>query len=292
MSVPVSIITPSFHRDLEACRLLCETLDRHVTGFADHYIVVTTDDLHLFASLAGPRRHIVTHESILPVRMPRLPFKWKGRQYRWVPGALPVYGWHIQQLLKFAMTTAQPHPRVMFIDSDNFFVRPFDLAAYAGGATLPFTVNRGAIPATEASHVTWLKTAHRLLDLPEPSFPAPDHIGNMIVWDVATVRQVLDTIEMNAGNRWWTALCSARHFSEYLIYGAAVLADPKLMALHHEVGASPCLTYWEGPALTEATFADFVARMRPDQSALGIQSFTGTPIDLLRTFALRQKEFA
>ena len=65
MSVPVSIITPSYHRDFEACRLLCETLDRYATGFTDHYIVVTSDDLPLFAPLAGPHRHIITEHDVL-----------------------------------------------------------------------------------------------------------------------------------------------------------------------------------------------------------------------------------
>lgn len=292
MSVPVSIITPSFHRDLEACRLLCETLDRYATGFADHYLVVPPDDLSLFAPLAGPHRHIVAERSILPTTLVPLPFKWKGRRYQWAPGALPVYGWHIQQVLKFAMAMAQPNPRVMFVDSDNFLVRPFDVAAYAGGATTPYWIERGAIGPGEADHVTWLRTAHRLLGLPEPALPGDDHIGNMIVWDVASVRQTLNLIEATTGLRWWVALLRARHFSEYLIYGAAVAADPGLKARHHEIGEHPCLTYWNGPALDAAGLAALAAKLGPHQSALGVQSFTGTSIDILRDFALRQQEFA
>jgi hypothetical protein len=289
MTVPISIITPSFSRDFEACRLLCETLDRYVTGFTDHYIVVTEADLPLFAPLAGPRRHIVPEAAVMPGRLYSIPVKWKGRRYRWTPGALPVYGWHVQQLLKFAMALQQPNARVMFIDSDNFFVRPFDLAAFAGGDTIPLQVDRQAVVASEASHVAWLATAHRLLGLPAPALPADDFIGQMIVWDVATMREILRRIESSTGELWWKALIRARAFSEYMIYGVAVMSDPALGALHSLVTDHPCRSYWEGPAMGEAELMHFAAGLRPDQSALGIQSFTGTSIDLLRAIALPRR---
>jgi hypothetical protein len=286
MSLPVSIITPSFSRDFEACRLLCETIDTYVTGLTDHYVVVTKSDLELFRPLAGPRRHIVPEATLLPGRLHSIPIKWKGRRYRWTPGALPVYGWHVQQLLKFAMALSQNNPRVMFIDSDNFFVRPFDLAAFAGGETVPLQVDREAVVAGKARHAAWLETAHRLLGLPAPDLPADDFIGQMIVWDVETMREILRRVETNAGEPWWKALIRARAFSEYMIYGAAVTSDPALGATHRIVTEHPCRSYWEGPAMGERELKRFAAGLRPDQSALGVQSFTGTPIELLRAIAL------
>lgn len=292
MNLPVSIITPSYHRDFESCRLLCDTLDFHSTGFTDHYIVVTAEDRELFSRLAGPHRHIVTEAEILPARLYTVPLKWKGRRYRWLPGARPVYGWHMQQVLKFAMALAQPNPRVMFIDSDNFLVRPFDVGAFGGAPTVPLQFDRKAIVPGESSHVTWLQTAHRLLGLDMPALPADDFIGNLIVWDVSTTRKILDRIEARAGVPWWTALLRARHFSEYMIYGVGVTSDPALLERHHPVTEHPCLAYWDGPTLDEAGFRAFVSRMRPDQSALGVQSFMGTSIDMLRSFALRERELA
>jgi hypothetical protein len=180
----------------------------------------------------------------------------------------------------------------MFIDSDNFFVRPFDVAAFGGGATVPLQLDRGAIVPSEASHVSWLRTAHDLLGLEPPQLPADDFIGNMIVWDAAIVRQVLDRIEAKTGRPWWTAMLRARDFSEYMIYGTAVSADPGLLASHHVMTTHPCLSYWEGPPLDEAGLRAFASGMRPDQSALGVQSFVGTPIALLRDFALSERAFA
>ena len=286
MSLPVSIITPSYYRDVEACRLLCETVDAYVTSFTDHYIVVTSEDLPLFRPLAAPHRHVVTEAEILPARLWSIPIKWKGRRYRWLPGTRPIYGWHTQQLMKFAMAIAQPNPRVMFVDSDNFFVRPFDLGAFAGSESVPLQVDRGAVRASVSNHVVWLETAHRLLGLSAPAFPADDFIGQMIVWDVETTRELLRRIEAQTGEAWWKALVRARTISEYMIYGVAVSADPQLSARHHLVDHHPCHSYWDGPALDAAELARFASSMRSDQSAMAIQSFTGTPIELLRGFAL------
>ena len=35
-----AIVTASYAPDFERCRLLCETIDRHVTGVSHHYILV------------------------------------------------------------------------------------------------------------------------------------------------------------------------------------------------------------------------------------------------------------
>jgi hypothetical protein len=279
MSLPVSIITPSLARDYESCRLLCDTVDRYVTGGFTHFIVISATDRPLFAHLEGPNRRLVDEATLLPRSLISLPVRWKNRRYRW----------HVQQLLKFSMAISQPNQRVMFVDSDNFFVRPFDLAAFAGGATIPLQLDPGAVDGRDADHVTWLENAHRVLGLPAPELPANDFIGQMIVWDAAIVREILARIETHTGTAWWKALGRLRHFSEYMIYGAAVAANPAWRARHHIVTEPPCLSYWNGPALDAAALQRFAADLRPHQSALGIQSFTRTPVDLLRALALPAK---
>jgi hypothetical protein len=286
----ISLITPSLARDFEACRLLCETIDAYVDGFDRHYVVVSAEDLPLFRPLAGPRREIVAEETLLPRSLRRLPLRWRKRTYRWAPGLRPIHGWHVQQLLKFAMATAQPNPRVMFIDSDNCFCRPFDLQDFAGGA-VPLHVAHADV-AAGTPHALWIENAYRLLGLPSPDFPADDFIGQMIVWDAAIVRTLLARIEAIAGESWWKAMCRRRQFSEYMIYGAAVTADPILLQQHRLVEQSPCHSYWSGPPLDEGTMAQFLAGMRPGQSAIGIQSFTRTPIELIRAAALTPRVMA
>lgn len=292
MSLPVAIVTPSYIRDLESCRLLCETVDVFAHNFTEHYLVVPDEDFAAFASLRGPRRRIVAESEVLPEPLHRLPVKWKGRRYYWTAGSAPIYGWHTQQLRKFAMTTRQDAPRVMFVDSDNLLVRPFDVGSYAGGPLTPLYLDEGAVTEDETSHVGWLGIAHRLLGLPPAALPADDFIGQMIVWDVATVRELLARIERISGRSWTSAMLRGRTFSEYMIYGAAVMADPDLRARHEVTTRSPCRTYWEGEALDRAALRGFVDGMRPDQCAIAVQSFTGTQVSLLRELAFEHEAAA
>ncbi|MFZ1680090.1 MAG: DUF6492 family protein, partial [Rhizobiaceae bacterium] len=61
-----AIVTASYAPDLQRCRLLCDSIDRHVTGFERHYILVAAHDMKAFAALASPRRVIVDERDLLP----------------------------------------------------------------------------------------------------------------------------------------------------------------------------------------------------------------------------------
>mgnify|MGYP003411811708 FL=1 len=61
-----ALITASFGPDFERCKLLCETIDRHVTGYSTHYILVESADVPLFKSLETPRRKVIDEKDLLP----------------------------------------------------------------------------------------------------------------------------------------------------------------------------------------------------------------------------------
>ena len=65
---PVALLTPTYGRDLELCTLLCESVDRHVTSFSKHYLLVPDCDLPLFAHFESERR-IVLPASTVPARL-------------------------------------------------------------------------------------------------------------------------------------------------------------------------------------------------------------------------------
>jgi len=289
MTGSISLITPSYSGDFASCQLLCASIDRFVTGHDMHYLVVGDEDAALFAPLAGPRRRIVSHSELLPKFWPV--GRWRKRIYWWRPGiGLPIYGWHLQQLRKIAMTLAQTSERIMCIDSDNCFVRPLDLGAIATTALVPLFVAPGDVGPGRPTHVTWLQNAHRLLGLASSKLPGDDFIGQMIVWERQTVAAITAKIERVERRPWWSAIVRLRQFSEYLIYGAAVTNDPALAARHERVTQSWCLTYWSGAALDEAGLIDFIGTMRPEQSAIAIQSHTKTPVDLIRRVALERRQ--
>ncbi|MDV3252193.1 DUF6492 family protein [Devosia sp. BK] len=285
MTASISLITPSYSGDFASCQLLCASIDRHVTGFDRHYLVVGDEDASLFAPLAGPRRQVVPHSALLPrfVSVGR----WRGRRYWWRPEiGLPVYGWHLQQLRKLAMTLHQSQPRVMCIDSDNCFVRPVDFSALAHAEKTPLFWAPNDIDETRPAHLSWLQTAHAVLGLSQPTLPGPDYIGQMITWERESVATILARIEATTGAKWWASLCRRRQFSEYLLYGVATAHDPALAARHALTKKSLCRTHWDSTPLTREDLGAFIAGMTEDQVAIAIQSHSGTPIELIRAAAL------
>ena len=181
----VALLTPSYHKDLERFALLCDSIDRHVTGHEKHYVIVNDDDVPLFSRFSGERRVILPSSKFLPNWLKLVPpfLLRRGRRVWWSFRSGPVHGWHIQQLLKIAAASTLPEERFCIVDSDNVFFRPFDVRAYAGGERAPLYVERGAIEADAPLHAVWTRNCDRLLGQAETAFPADDYIGNVIVWD-------------------------------------------------------------------------------------------------------------
>ncbi|WP_428687146.1 DUF6492 family protein [Roseibium sp.] len=280
----VSFITPSYSLDLHRCELLCESMDRFVTGYDMHFIVVGDEDIELFSHLKSANRKVVASSELLPRLWPV--GKWRGRRYWWSPQiGLPVYGWHLQQLRKFAMTAAQDSDRVMFADSDCVFCRPTDMKVLAGGENTPHFHTKGDINSSRPNHVKWWRNAHRILGLDVPDLPGDDYIGPMIVWDRKTVISVLSRIETACGRSWWAGLARQRDFSEYLTYGTAVAADADLAGRHELTEINNCLTYWGGPQLDRKGLISFMKEMQPHHYAITIQSHTATPLETIREVA-------
>lgn len=285
MTATVNLVTPSYSRDFESCRLLCDSIDLFVTGYDRHYLVVSDEDLPLFSKLKSSKREVVCDSDLLPGALRALPdfLKWKGRQYYWAFGAgLPVYGWHIQQLRKFAMTLSQPCPRVICIDSDNCFVRSIHAPERAGQEKSPLYADLGGINRSRPSHVKWQQNAYRLLGAFEPPLPGDDYIGQMIVWDRDSVRLILEKVEFVTGLPWWKALCKVRDFSEYILYGVGVKTCPELVPRHEVVTKALCATYWSGPALDPAGIKALTQGLDKDQFAIAVQSHTFTAPSLIR----------
>jgi Family of unknown function (DUF6492) len=97
-------VTPTYRGDLALCELLCESVERYVTSYAKHFLVVADADRPLFARFAGPRREVLPASQFLPSWLRPMPgfLRRKNRSYWWSPRALPVSGWHVQQLIKLA----------------------------------------------------------------------------------------------------------------------------------------------------------------------------------------------
>jgi len=280
----VALVTPTYSADLERFALLCDSIDRHVTGYERHYVIVPDDDLPYFAQFCRAHRVVTPCSQLLP-RWLKLAPSWlrrKGRRLWWSLRSRPVNGWHVQQMLKIAATLQLPEQRFCMIDSDNVFIRSFDVGAYAGGDLIPLYLERAAITADVPLHSKWTRNCDDLLGLKQTVFPADDYVDPVIVWDKRTVHDMTRAIERATGRDWVHALCSTRDFSEYLLYGHFVRSSLEHLAMHKITTESLANTYWEGAPLDTAAVTAMVNSTSALKVVLCIQSFTRTPVSIIR----------
>ena len=281
----VALLTPSHSKDIERFALLCESIDACLTGYTTHYVIVNDDDVPLFAKYQSEKRVVVPVSRYLPKWLWAVPAALlRSRRRIWISLlSHPVHGWHVQQIAKIAGALAAPEERICIIDSDNFFFRKFDISRYAGTEQSPLYIDRRAIQADAPLHPTWLRNCDQLLGLPATPFPADDFVGNLLVWDKATVRAMTEAIRTATGKSWPLALCRKRPFSEYLLYGRFVTNSPAHLAAHQIVEHPLALAHWDENRLDRSSIEALMHNASPEQVALCIQSYSGTSIGDIRS---------
>ena len=280
----VALLTPTYGRDLELCTLLCESVDRHVTSFSKHYLLVPDCDVELFSHLESDRRTVLAASQFLPNWLRPLPrmVQRKRRQYWWSLRTLPVNGWHVQQYLKIAATISLPNQRYCILDSDVVFFRDFDLAHFEYPNPIPLLTMANVVTADQARHSRWVGTSHQLLGLPTPPLPASDFIDHIIFWDQQTTRALVSQIEAVTNLHWVEALSRTREFSEYMLYGFFVQNDAASSAVHTVVPTTPCVSYWEQPTLGKDELKQLLRGADGHDVAFSVASFSGTPVETIR----------
>jgi hypothetical protein len=285
----IALVTPTYWRDLELCALLCESVDRYVTSFSKHYLIVADEELPLFARFNGERREVLPASLFLPSWLRPLPrFVRRGsRRYWWSLRSLPVSGWHVQQLTKIAAASLMPEERHCVLDSDVVFFRRFDLSAFLSPNPAPLLREPRAVAHDAPMHARWVRSAHRLLGLTEPVFPAADFIGHIIFWDQRAVLAMIGRIEAATGMDWAEALCRARDVSEYMLYGYFVGSNPGFSGQHRLTADKPCLSYWDADPLDRTALERMLRSADESYKAFSAASFSGTPVPLIRSVLSR-----
>jgi hypothetical protein len=281
---PVALLTPTYGRDLELCTLLCESVDRHVTSFSKHYLLVPDCDLSLFSHFESERRSILPASKFLPRWLRPLPriVQRKRRQYWWSFRATPVSGWHVQQFLKIAATISLPYQRYCILDSDVVFFRDFDLSRFEYPNSIPLLNMPDEVTSNQIRHARWVDTSHQLLGFPAPSLPASDFIGHIIFWDQQTTRAMAAKIEAVTNLDWIEALCRTREFSEYMLYGYFVQNDATFSGRHTLTSRTQCVSYWDQPKLSKGELNRLLRGADKDDVAFSVASFSGTPVQTIR----------
>lgn len=279
-----AIVTASYAPDFERCRLLCDTMDRHVTGAARHYILVEHRDVALFRQLQGDRRTIVDERDLLPRWLHVFDDPLSGFRRRiWLSlRTQPLRGWHVQQLRRIAIAARAAEDVLVFCDSDVAFVKPFDTAAFwRDGKVRLF--RRECVLANDGhdEHRVWSRNAGVALGIDASRTSTNDYISTLVAWRRETVNAMCERIEKVHGREWVGVVGAARRFSECMIYGRYV--DDVLDGAGHFHGSEElCRVHWNGEALSDDAFRRFVDAMAPEQVAIGMQSFIGTDVGRIR----------
>jgi hypothetical protein len=281
----VALLTPTYGRDLELCALLCESVDRHVTSFSKHYLLVPDCDVPLFARFESERRTVLPASKFLPGWLRPLPrmVQRKRRHFWWSLRAKPASGWHVQQILKIAATIALPHQRYCILDSDVVFFRDFDLSRFEVPNSIPLLKLPDEVTSNQIRHSRWVDTSHQLLGFPTPSLPASDFIGHIIFWDQQTTHAMVSKIEAATNLDWVEALCRTREFSEYMLYGYFVQNDARFAGRHASSSRTWCVSYWDQPKLGKAELNRLLGGAGKDDVAFSVASFSETPAQIIRS---------
>lgn len=284
----IALVTATYRGDHERCRLLCDSVDRRVTGHSCHYLLVEERDRALFEPLAGPARRIVSERELLPswLRPSRDPFQPSRRL--WVhPFGLPLRGWHVQQLRRIAFAARMDEGVMLSCDSDVVFVRPFDAAALARDGRVRFYRVPGGLDQVmesfAAEHRSWSRAAGRMLGIEAPRETRTGYITTLVPWRADTVREMLERIAAVGERAPMRTLAATRALSECTIYGRFVDEVERRPERHAPSARSLAHVRWAGAAPGAGDLAAYLEEMEEGEVALCVQSFIGADPDVIRS---------
>lgn len=279
-----ALVTASYAADFERCRLLCETVDRYVSGASHHYLLVEHRDVALFRQLEGRQRTVIDERELLPSWLRDMPDPASlFRRRIWLSfKAPPLRGWHVQQLRRMAIAERIAQETLVYVDSDVAFLKPFDCARFWRGDRLRlFRRDDALLAGTRYNHHIWSRNAGAVLGIAAPESSPHDYISTLVAWRRSSVLDMLARVEKVSGRQWVEAIAARREFSECMIYGRFV--DEVAGGAGHFNGSEEfCRVHWMGTALSDAEFEIFVAEMSEDQVAIGMQSFIGNDLGRIR----------
>jgi hypothetical protein len=283
-AAPAAMVTASYAPDFERCRLLCESVDRFVSGMSRHYLLVEERDVALFRRLESANRVVISERDLLPSWLKPYddPLSLFRRRVWLAWRTQPLRGWHVQQLRRIAIASQVAEPVLVYCDSDVAFLKPFDCGAFSRDGTVRLFRRDDVIaPEPETEQKVWSANAGRALGIADAAWSPHDYIATLIAWRRDSVLAMTRRIEQVHGRHWIEAVASSRQFSECMLYGR--FADEVEEGARHFHGAEEfCRIHWNGEPLSDDAFRAFVAAMMPDQVAIGMQSFIGTDLARIR----------
>jgi len=276
----ISLITPAFRRDVELCALQCESVDRYLSCYVKHHLIVPDDEVALFDRFNAARRVVVPVSQLLPAwlrPMPRV-LQHKGQRYWWSLRTRPLSNAHVQRILKIAAADVFPESRHCILDPDVVFFRRFDLSMLLRPRHAPLFEQAGDPSSPDL--LQRARTSRHLLGLRTSALPATDFSARIAVWDRRATRAMIERIETITGVEWVEALCHARNICEYMLYGCFVQDSPRHRLEHMTTSHERCLRFGL-PAPDRATIEAMLRTAVDGEVACSAAGLTPTSVDNL-----------
>lgn len=254
---------------------MVQTARLALRGSVTHYLIVDAQDLDVFKSLESMETQIRVVEDLLPTWISPS----GGDERTWVSDRTGVFGgWVLQQLVKLSAFHAFDEDVALYLDSDNLFLRPADLAStFIRDDLLALRRTMGhPVP-----HEKWLDQAAVVLGLEPSTILRANYVDNYVGWRRHVVDSLLLTVEERTGTEWQDAFLREGLQSEYTLYGVYVDNLLGLEAGKHYVdNRSHALASWGIELQTESDVTAFLERRRNEHLGVMIHSNDDVPIAL------------
>lgn len=270
-----ALITPSYTGDFERCKLLVESVERCLIDDTKHYVVVDRRDVALFKQFTSSKVEILVVEELLPpwiFRVPGLGGWWMSLR------TLPIRNWILQQLVKLSVCDFLNEEVLVFCDSDNTFIRPFDMKSrlIQDGRLALLRVD-----FENADVRAWIEASKTILGIEDRIVPLATYVSNMISWHRDNVIKMRQRIEEVNQIHWIRAICQYRNISEYMIYGVFVEHRLGIEAANHFLFDTELIKpSWSDPLDSEDKIRDFFDRLEESHVGVMIHSKHDIPIDM------------
>lgn len=211
-----ALITPSYAPDFERCKLLVESVERCLMDDTKHYILIDRRDVNLFKPLTSSKVHLLVAEELLPTSFFRVP----GLKKWWMSlRTLPVRNWIFQQLVKLSVCDSIRENVLVFCDSDNTFIRPFDMRSCL--------MQNDHLPLLKVNFQNkdvhdWIKASKKIFGIESEVIHPATYVSNMITWYTPNILNMRSYIEKVNKKSWFDVLCRYKNISEYMLYGIFV----------------------------------------------------------------------
>ncbi|MFK5986012.1 MAG: DUF6492 family protein [Pseudomonadota bacterium] len=266
----ISLITPSFAPDFERCKLLCESVDKFVSNYKKHIIIVDRCDYELFKSLENSKTEIVIKEDILPKWLKKIPY---AKKWWFSFKTIPVRGWIIQQIVKLSVAEFVDADVYIFADSDMVFIRPFDVNSVIKNDQLRLC----SMPRKEEDYIDsrkqiWHKYAAIITGMDNSIALNRDYISQLVCWRRDTLNKLTQHLEQKHNKSWKEMLANSLDFSEYILYG--IYAEHLLAenSGHYRDVNELCYCSWHQEIHNNNELNDFLINVPQQYNSVLIQS--------------------